>query len=95
VRSLNFNFLYVFQHYLLKNRYKKLINKIIKLLFVTPAYENRKLSQGSFMVICSSDSIWVDQDVIASITFDYSFWNENTMTNWGSEYWQLIKGEGQ
>ena len=41
---------------------KKLINKIIKLLFVTPAYGNRKLTQEYFVVIRSSDSIRVDQE---------------------------------
>lgn len=34
-----------------------------------------------------------NDDVIASITFEYSFWNENKMTNWGNEYWHLIKIE--
>jgi len=37
----------------------------------------------------------INDDVIATVTFGYSFWNEKKMTNWGSEYWQLIKVEGQ
>jgi len=37
----------------------------------------------------------INDDVIATVTFDYSFWNEKKMTNWGSEYWQLIKTEGK
>ncbi|WP_431295137.1 hypothetical protein [Pedobacter sp. P26] len=37
----------------------------------------------------------INDDVIASVTFDYSFWNENAITNWGSEYWQLIKVKGK
>ena len=36
----------------------------------------------------------INDDVIASVAFDYSFWNEKKMTNWGSEYWQLIKVKG-
>ncbi|NTE02203.1 hypothetical protein G6M26_28145 [Agrobacterium tumefaciens] len=37
----------------------------------------------------------INDDVIASVTFNYSFWNEKAMTNWGNEYWQLIKVKGQ
>jgi len=37
----------------------------------------------------------INDDVIASVSFNYSFREENTMTNWGSEYWQLIKAEGK
>ncbi|MCJ8155700.1 hypothetical protein MKJ01_18250 [Chryseobacterium sp. SSA4.19] len=36
----------------------------------------------------------INDDVIASVTFHYSFREENTTTNWGSEYWHLIKAEG-
>jgi hypothetical protein len=27
-----------------------------------------------------------NDDAIASVTFDYSFWSEDSMTNWGNEY---------
>jgi len=37
----------------------------------------------------------INDDVIASITFDYSFRERNSITNWGKEYWQLIKVEGK
>ncbi|GEN77179.1 hypothetical protein CHA01nite_29190 [Chryseobacterium hagamense] len=37
----------------------------------------------------------INDDVIASVTFDYSFLEENTVTNWGSESWHLIKAEGK
>ncbi|MGN7812276.1 hypothetical protein [Flavobacterium sp. 22076] len=36
-----------------------------------------------------------NDDAIASVTFDYSFWSEDSMTNWGNEYWQLVKINGQ
>ncbi|WP_406826158.1 hypothetical protein [Pedobacter sp. KACC 23697] len=37
----------------------------------------------------------INDDVIASVSFNYSFLEENAVTNWGSEYWQLIKAEGK
>ncbi|SDF91459.1 Putative lumazine-binding [Pedobacter terrae] len=37
----------------------------------------------------------INDDVIASVSFNYSFREENTITNWGSEYWHLIKAEGK
>lgn len=37
----------------------------------------------------------INDDVVASVTFDYSFFEENTVTNWGSESWHLIKAEGK
>lgn len=36
-----------------------------------------------------------NDDVIASVTFDYSFWVDNKMTNWGKECWHLIKINGK
>jgi hypothetical protein len=36
-----------------------------------------------------------NDDAIASVTFDYSFWSEDSMTNWGNEYWQLVKINGK
>lgn len=32
---------------------------------------------------------------IASVTFDYSFWNNKKKQNWGKESWGLIKTKGQ
>ncbi|WP_294297236.1 nuclear transport factor 2 family protein [uncultured Chryseobacterium sp.] len=37
----------------------------------------------------------INDDVVASITFNYCFLEENTINNWGSEYWHLIKAEGK
>lgn len=37
----------------------------------------------------------INDDVIASVSFNYSFREENTITNWGSEYWHLIKADGK
>ncbi|WP_294309430.1 nuclear transport factor 2 family protein [uncultured Chryseobacterium sp.] len=36
----------------------------------------------------------INDDVVASVTFNYSFLEENTVKNWGSEHWHLIKAEG-
>lgn len=36
----------------------------------------------------------INDDVVASVTFDYSFLEEDIVTNWGSESWHLIKAEG-
>lgn len=37
----------------------------------------------------------VNDDVIASVTFDYSFQEDHKISNWGDEYWHLIKVEGK
>ncbi|WP_294273520.1 nuclear transport factor 2 family protein [uncultured Chryseobacterium sp.] len=37
----------------------------------------------------------VNDDVTASVTFDYVFREDNTITNWGDEAWHLIKAEGK
>ncbi|MDR6513812.1 hypothetical protein [Chryseobacterium camelliae] len=37
----------------------------------------------------------VNDDVMASVTFDYIFREDNTITNWGDEAWHLIKAEGK
>lgn len=37
----------------------------------------------------------INDDVVASITFNYSFLEKNTVNNWGIEYWHLIKAEGK
>jgi len=37
----------------------------------------------------------VNDDVMASVTFDYIFHEDNTITNWGDEAWHLIKAEGK
>ncbi|ASK31742.1 hypothetical protein CEY12_17205 [Chryseobacterium sp. T16E-39] len=36
-----------------------------------------------------------NDDVIGSVTFDYFFLSNNKTTNWGKEFWQLAKIEGQ
>lgn len=42
------------------------------------------------------DNIRIIEDgSIASATFDYSFWFEGKMFNWGSEHWGLIKTNGK
>ena len=37
----------------------------------------------------------INDEVIASVTFNYSFWFNNKMTNWGREIWHLIKVDGK
>ncbi|WP_294323587.1 nuclear transport factor 2 family protein [uncultured Chryseobacterium sp.] len=37
----------------------------------------------------------INDDVVASVTFDYLFLEEDTVTNWGTESWHLIKAEGK
>lgn len=37
----------------------------------------------------------VEDGSIASVTFDYSFWENNKKTNWGKESWGLVKINGQ
>ncbi|WP_042722617.1 nuclear transport factor 2 family protein [Flavobacterium sp. B17] len=36
-----------------------------------------------------------NDDVIGSVTFDYSFWIDNHMKNYGKEFWHLIKTDGK
>lgn len=36
-----------------------------------------------------------NDDVIGSVAFDYSFLSDNKVTNWGKEFWQVAKIEGQ
>ncbi|WP_420153588.1 hypothetical protein [Siphonobacter sp.] len=35
-----------------------------------------------------------NDDVIGSVTFDYQYWNNGKITNWGKEYWTLVKMNG-
>ena len=37
----------------------------------------------------------VEDGYIASVTFDYSFWQNGTKTNWGKESWGMIKTNGK
>jgi len=37
----------------------------------------------------------INDDAVASVTFDYSFWSNNKMTNWGKESWHLIKTDSK
>lgn len=39
-------------------------------------------------------NVWNDA-VLASVTFDYSYWKDNKPNNWGKEVWTLIKVDGQ
>ncbi|WP_449386879.1 hypothetical protein [Chryseobacterium lineare] len=32
---------------------------------------------------------------IGSVTFDYSFWIDNQMKNYGKEFWHLIRTDGE
>ncbi|MDQ1089575.1 hypothetical protein [Siphonobacter sp. SORGH_AS_1065] len=36
-----------------------------------------------------------NDDVIGSVTFDYEYWNDGKMTNWGKEFWHLIKMDNE
>jgi hypothetical protein len=33
----------------------------------------------------------IEDSLIASVTFDYSFWANNKKGNWGKEFWHLVK----
>ena len=37
----------------------------------------------------------INDDVIGSVSFDYSFWLEDKMTNYGKEFWLLVKVAGK
>ncbi|MDQ1095849.1 MULTISPECIES: YybH family protein [Chryseobacterium] len=37
----------------------------------------------------------INDDVVASVTFDYTFREGQTVTNWGCESWHLIKAAGK
>ena len=40
-------------------------------------------------------NIFIQQnDVVATVIFDYSFWHEGKKQNWGKETWGLIKANG-
>ncbi|WP_346985880.1 nuclear transport factor 2 family protein [Chryseobacterium sp. POE27] len=36
-----------------------------------------------------------NDDAIGSVTFDYSFWVDNQMKNYGKEFWHLIRADGE
>ncbi|PQA60419.1 hypothetical protein [Siphonobacter curvatus] len=38
--------------------------------------------------------IVTNDDVIGSVSFDYQYWNNGKITNWGKEYWTLVKMNG-
>ena len=41
------------------------------------------------------DHIFISGDEsVATVIFDYSFWENNQMTNWGKESWGLVKENG-
>jgi hypothetical protein len=37
----------------------------------------------------------INEDVVSSVIFDYTFWSDKKMKNYGKELWQLIKTDGQ
>ncbi|ABQ04027.1 hypothetical protein [Flavobacterium johnsoniae] len=57
--------------------------------FIQSILRNKKSEEKFENIVIQND------DAIASVTFDYSFWSEDSMTNWGNEYWQLVKINGQ
>lgn len=57
--------------------------------FIQSILQSKKSEEKFEKIIIQND------DVIASVTFDYSFWSEDSMTNWGEEYWQLVKINGK
>jgi len=57
--------------------------------FIQSILQDKKSEEKFENIVIHND------DVIASVTFDYSFWSEDSMTNWGNEYWQLVKINGK
>ncbi|MEP7095526.1 MAG: hypothetical protein ABI793_15805, partial [Flavobacterium sp.] len=57
--------------------------------FFRSVLKNKKSEEKFENILIKND------DAIASVTFDYSFWSEDSMTNWGKEYWQLVKADGK
>lgn len=57
--------------------------------FIRSILKGKKSEEKFENIIIQND------DAIASVTFDYSFWSEDLMTNWGKEYWQLVRINGQ
>lgn len=57
--------------------------------FIQSILRNKKSEEKFENIVIQND------DAIASVTFDYSFWSEDSMTNWGNEYWQLVKINGK
>lgn len=37
----------------------------------------------------------IENGYIATVMFDYSFWEKNTKSNWGKESWAIIKTKGK
>lgn len=57
--------------------------------FIQSILQDKKSEEKFENIVIHNDN------VIASVTFDYSFWSEDSMTNWGNEYWQLVKINGK
>ncbi len=51
-------------------------------------------SNASYREDFHNISIWNDED-IGVVTFDYGFFINNTLANWGKESWMLIRQNGQ
>jgi hypothetical protein len=59
----------------------------------------KRFMRGLFKYESSEDKFEniriIEDGSVASITMDYSFWANGTMTNWGSKYLSLIKRDGK
>jgi len=61
---------------LLKDNYKNFIRLVVS---------SKKKAEEKY----SNINIWND-NTIATLSFDYSFWIDDKETNWGIETWQLL-----
>lgn len=57
--------------------------------FIESIVKDKKSEEKFENIIIQND------DAVASVTFDYTFWSEDAMINWGKEYWQLVKVGGK
>lgn len=77
--------------------YQKIIEKTPKeKLYFSENYRNFiKGISGSKPVEEKYDNVKIIEDgSIASVNFDYSFWFNHKMLNWGKEIWTLVKING-
>lgn len=57
--------------------------------FIESIVKDKKSEEKFENIVIQND------DAVASVTFDYTFWSEDSMINWGKEYWQLVKVNGK
>lgn len=57
--------------------------------FIESIVKDKKSEEKFENIVIAND------DAVASVTFDYTFWSEDSMENWGKEYWQLVKVGGK